>query len=255
MLHGCVDLGLPETTIDTSFIPDPIHIKKANKREKIPLTLRIDDEIYSAIALFSKQNHMSINSFVNELLTSYTKAHGGNWTNGYTIRETTIIGFLDRLKIKYLDDDMLKKMIKKIKNMAKAEARSFRLQPWTLAAHCWFFDMYVHLSNDSSTNYTLELGDFFDELDEARRGKYYSMSVPEKKFWTAAAILLECESKKEVYMWDEKFSENSANRLCTIIDNSKTTKTLVRNLTEALKPDGTRFSIWYKEPKEEPTNE
>lgn len=244
-----IDL-LENRNFDVSDLPSPKDIKGKKKLEYVPRTIRLNEFADTALRSLAEDCDMEINKLVNAIFESYVNKYQAE-IGPDLMKERVLNFYLDRV-VNELTDEKLesekKRWERKIRNTEEPDMIEGYGEYYVPFSKSFFTAAILKPKESTKECYIRPIKE-----EEWQHGEFcamdYELLIPPKKWFTVMSILKRYTEKCDALNIERHLKEDDLKRLATVINNSKTNKTLVKNLTSALKHSERAFrteegSIW-----------
>ena len=225
--------------VDLSGVPSPNEIKNKNKLDTIPRTVRINEFTDASLRILAEECEMSMNELINTIFNGYVNKYQEQIGGSIIMKECVLNNYLERIETELTPlklESERKKWVRTLKNEDEY-ADSLRV--------CRTYNnlSIVRPSAEIDTaHYTslIDVGAPWREEDLIHRDPKktqieYLLYIPEKKWFTAMGVLSRYFAKCDTLDICRKMEDEPMKKLVSVINNSKTDKTIVKNLTKALR--------------------
>lgn len=248
-----IDL-LENKSFDVEGAPSPKDIQYQRKMEFVSRTMRINEFVDASLRVLAEECGMSFNKLLNAILEGYVNKHQEQIGGGEMMKEYVLNNYLDRLVLD-LTDTRLSLDKKKWERTIRHEEKSLFVEGECVIQDYFykhFFSVVIFKPKKNAEVACYEKIDRELWSNVECCGCDYELIIPEKKWYTVMSVLDRYLAKCNALGKNRHIDDDSMQRLVDVINNSKTNKTIVKNLTRALRHStrlgagGEKGSIWER---------
>ena len=225
--------------VDLSGVPSPKDIKNRSQLDSVRRTIRINEFTDASLRVLAKECDMSVNELVNAIFNGYVNKYQEQIGGSVIMKECVLNNYLERVEAELTAiklESERKKWVRTLKNEDE-NADSFGV--------CRTYNnlSIVRPSVEMGTAYCtplIDVGAPWRKEDlisrEPKKTQIeYLLSIPEKKWFTVMSVLSRYFAKCDTLDIRRKMDNESMKNLVSIINDSKTDRTIIKNLTKALR--------------------